>query len=698
MAILENIRKRTTVLILIIGLALFAFVISDVINKGGSGSIDSVVGTINGEEISRETFSREVEATSKRFGPGASTLQVTNSVWENQVRSKILGQEFEKLGLNIESDQIIEVIKSNPANTQDPRFVDENGLFDENKFIAAITELKNSSPQAYQNWLLQEAAIIQNAKEQMYFDLIKLGSNATLAEGKLDYTLSNNKVDIQYVRIPYTSIADSTIQVSKEDIRKYIDAHKKDFKQEKARSIRYVLFEEKASKEDETNLENNITALLKDREEYGNTVAGFENTTEMDAFLSKNSDIKFDTTHVAKKALAPVVADTLLALKVGETYGPYRDGDFFKVAKMMNKRANGSVKASHILVAFKGAQSANASITRSKEEAEAMAKEILAEAKKDSDNFAEIAKEKSDGPSASRGGDLGFFQQGAMVKPFNDFAFGNDKGAIGMVETEFGFHVVKIDDKEDTVQIAYLAREIEPSEETINTIFTNATKFEMATAEGNDFVEAANTANYTVRPVNNVKEMEETLPGLGAQRSIVKWAFEDDTKVGSIKRFNLNNGYAIVQLTENIKAGTMTVESASAQVLPILRKKIKADQIMDENSSMKTLEELAAANSTGTATANALDMKSPTIAGAGKEPLVVGTAFGLKEGETSKLLEGETGVFLIKIIKKTPAVALDNFSTYKEALQKQYANQVNFAAYNALKEKAEIEDKRSVFY
>ncbi|MCV6628611.1 MAG: SurA N-terminal domain-containing protein [Flavobacteriaceae bacterium] len=698
MAILEKIRKRTTVLILIIGLALFAFVISDVINKGGSTSIDSVVGVVNGEDINRQEFNQEVERTSQMYGPGASNAQVSNTVWENQVRGKILAQEFQKLGLNIESDQIIDVIKRNPSNMQDPRFLDDAGLFDENKFIAYINGLKKDNPAGYQNWLVQEAGIIRSAKEQMYFDLIKLGTNATLAEGKLEYLLNNEKVDFRYVRIPYTSIADSTIQISKEEIRAYVDAHQDEYKQDKARSIRYVFFEEKASLEDEKSIEDGIKALIEDKEEYGTTAAGFRNTTSMEDFLIANSDIKFDTTYVAKKALAARVADTLMQMQVGSVYGPYRDGDYFKVARMMGRRKNGSVKASHILIAYQGAQSANESITRSKEDAASRAKELLAEAKKDVEKFGDLAKENSDGPSASRGGDLGFFQQGQMVGPFNDFAFNNDTGTIGMVETDFGFHIVHIEDKEEIVQLAYMAREISPSEETVNTIFTNATKFEMETSEGADFEETAKTSSYDVRPVNGIKEMEENLAGIGAQRAIVRWAFENDTKTGDIKRFNLNNGYAVVQLTAKIKEGVKSAEDASTIVLPILRKKKKAAQIIAANRGNKDLNSLAAANNTGTSSTSAISMKSPTIGGAGREPFVIGTAFGLEEGQTSILLEGETGVFMIELTKKTPATELENYITYKNSLQTQQVNRVNYGAYNALKKKAKIEDNRASFY
>jgi peptidyl-prolyl cis-trans isomerase D len=285
-----------------------------------------------------------------------------------------------------------------------------------------------------------------------------------------------------------------------------------------------------------------------------------------------------------------------------------------------------------------------------------------------------------------------------MTPKFNDFAFNNPVGHIGLVETEFGFHIVKVDEKRDIVQIATLSREIEPSEETINSLFTDATKFEMAsTSSDKAFTEVAKEFEYVMRPVNRIKELDESLPGLGTQRAVVQWAFNDDTEVGDIKRFGINNGYAVVQLTAKYKEGLMDVEDASATVLAKIRKEKKAAKIIAENSG-KSLEDLAASNNTNISTATALTVKAPTIPGAGREPLVIGTAFALAQGKTSELIKGETGIFKLEVTKKEEAPKLENYATYASSLQTANAASVNNDVYIALKEKSEIKDNRSVFY
>ncbi len=706
MAILENIRKRTTILILIIGMALFAFVISGVFtsNNFSGGKMGSEVAEINGESISIDEFRREVETASRRYGPNFSSTQLVNTVYDQEVRKAILNQQFEDLGIDVESDQIIEFVKTS-GYAQIPDFQDENGFFNEEIFKSAIADWRANDPLRYDAWLQDEKSIIQAAKEQMYFNLIKGGVGATLAEGEFDYQLANNKVDIQYVRVPYTSIPDSTIQVSKDEIQSYVSKHQDQFQQEKARDIRFVYFDEKASAEDEAAVKEAIMALLNDTMEYAeerdttDTIPGFKNTTDMAAFLDRNSDTKFDTIYKAKNDLPAVASDTLMSLSVGEIYGPYKDGDFYRVSKIMDKKTNGTVKASHILITWEGAERANPSITRTKEEAEVRAKELLAEAKQEGTIFTTLARENSDGPSAPRGGDLGYFQEGVMADEFNDFCFNNPVGTIDLVETQFGYHIIKIDDKQDVVQVATLSREIEPSEETINTLFTDATKFEMSTldAEPENFGDIARESSYTVRPVNKIKEMEENLPGLGSQRSIVQWAFNDETSVGDIRRFNVNNGYAIVQLTKKYKKGLMTPEDASATALPEIRKERKAEQIIAANQG-KDMNAFASDNNVSLSNATALTVKAPTIPGAGREPLVVGKAFGLDQDQTSGFIKGVTGVFMVKVTNKEDAPSMENFSTYANNLRTSAANRVNGAVYNALKEKAEIEDKRATFY
>ncbi|NNF83429.1 MAG: peptidylprolyl isomerase, partial [Flavobacteriaceae bacterium] len=237
----------------------------------------------------------------------------------------------------------------------------------------------------------------------------------------------------------------------------------------------------------------------------------------------------------------------------------------------------------------------------------------------------------------------------------------------------------------------------EPSEETVDEVFNKTSKFEIAIAN-RDFQEVAEENEYVVKPVSSIKVLDENIPGLGQQRSIVRWAFEDGVNVGDFRRFNLpSGGYVIAVLSAINKEGVMSNEKASVTALPEIRKEKKAKMIR-EKITANTLDEIAANQVQAVRTAVSLNMKNPTLSGAGREPIVVGTAFGLDEGETSGLIDGSNGVYMIQVTKKTAAAELPNYQAAANRLLTSKVSAANTALYNALKDAADVEDNRSSFY
>jgi parvulin-like peptidyl-prolyl isomerase len=358
-----------------------------------------------------------------------------------------------------------------------------------------------------------------------------------------------------------------------------------------------------------------------------------------------------------------------------------------------------SVKVRHILIPFIGANSADPSVTVTLEQAKKTADSVLAIVKSNRSKFPELVTAlSSDKGSVEKGGEYDFHPQNTMIKDFNDFEFENKIGDIGVVETVFGFHIIEILNQKNmqrAIKVATLAQEIEPSEKTINEVFNQVSKFEIAANE-DDYQAIAKEKSLTVKPVNTIKVLDENIPGLGNQRQIVRWAFEEDAKVGDIKRFNLaSGGYAMVQLAAKNKEGLMSVASASASALPAIRNEKKAKMIR-ERISATTLEAIAEAEKQQVKTANGINMKNPTLSGAGREPKVIGTAFGLAEGATSGLIDGAKGVYIIQVTKITPATGTDNaYQAAANRLGTTKSGAVSAKLYNALKEASEIEDNRA---
>lgn len=710
MAILNKIRQKTIVLILVIAMALFAFILSGLFDGSASftDKSQSVVGSINGKDISREDFQLKVENTQRQMGANATSTQVMNRVWEQEVRQAVMESQFEELGISVEKDQMRDLVKTSLATN--PQFLNEAGLFDENKLNEFIANLKNISPQpgffngqpiTYADWVNFEKNIASNALQQNYFNLVKAGLTGTLSEGELEHKLEGDKVDIKYVQVAYSSIADSLVKVSKSDVKDYINNHKKDFEVEESRDIRFVEFKEIASVEDEDAIKTELgTYLNGDEGGRNNPVAAFSTVENNEEYINSiaGSDIKFDNRFVFKSSLPTAVADSIYNLEVGQTYGPYKDANHFKVSKVIAvKQIPDSAKVRHILIPFLGAQSAPQDVTQTQEQAKVTADSLLSVIKSNRSKFPELVKEfSSDQGSVEKEGRYDWHPYNTMVPEFNEFEFEGKVGDLGVVKTIFGFHIIEIEgqkDKKKAVQVGTIAREIEPSETTTSEIFRQASNFEIK-AGNSDFEALAKENNFDVRPVNGIKALEENIFGIGSQRPIVRWAFEEDLEAGDIKRFNINGGYVVAQLVAKHEEGLKSVEEATASVLPKVRKEKKA-QLIRERISTTTLEDLAAAESTTVRSATSINMKSPTISGAGREPLVVGTAFGLNEGETSGLIDGEKGVYMIQVTKVTPAVALDNYQAAANRVGQQKVTAVTSKLYNALKDAAEIEDNRA---
>ncbi len=706
MAVLNKIRQRSLFLILVIALALFSFVLADLFKNSDAltSKSQNVIASVNGKDLTREDFMLKVENMQRQLGPNATNTQAMNRVWDAEVRNAIMQEQYDKLGITIEKDQMRDILRN--ALQSNPNFQNADGIYDEAKLNEYIANIKSTSPVAYQQWVDYENNLANNAMQQSYFNMIKAGVSGTIAEGKLDFELDNNKVDLKYVQVPFSSIPDSTITVTDAEVESYIRANPKQYEVEASRNINFIEFKEEASLEDEEAIKANLIKLLNGEKdnpttnEVDESVVGFKDTTNDADFVNANSDIKFNDKFLYRSEMPTNIVDSIFDLNKGETFGPYKQDPFYMITKVVEeKQMPDSAKVRHILIPYVGGQRAAADVTKTPAQAKATADSILNIVKTTPKTVKDLLDLSSDKVSNEKDGIIDWFTpQSGLAQEFKDFSFENKKGDIDVVETSFGYHIIEIVDQKNyqrVIKIANLAQQIEASEKTINNVFNEVSKFEIAANEGS-FQDIAKEKNYTVRPVNTIKSLDENIPGLGSQRQIVRWAFEDGTDVGDIKRFNLSNGgYAVVQLSAKNKKGLMSIQQASVTALPVLRNQKKAKMIMDRISAT-SIDEIAKAEGQTVKTANALTMKNPTIAGAGKEPKVIGTAFGLQEGATSGLIEGEKGVYVIEVTKVTPATAAENaYQAAANRLGNTKSGAVNGKLYNALKEAADIEDNRA---
>ena len=702
MAVLGNLRKNSFVLIAVIGMALFAFVIAGVFDGSGFQSQEPI-GKVNGEELSISDFRNQMDILKKSYN--FNDLQALTTAWDESVRIELLNQEINELGIGSSSDHLEYFLSQSPSFNSDERFINDAGLFDVNKFSNFISELKEINPEAYFQWSNQENQFNNQIKANTYFNLISSGLNSTFFEGKKQYSTSNSNANISFVKIPYSSIPDSLVSVKNSEISKYIKDNPEDFEQESTRSIDYVIFDESPSKKDQNDLRLRLENLLNQREEYNQVsklnevVPGFLTTSDLELFLSENSDVPYDSIYRPKGFFSSDHAQMIFNLDNNQTYGPYTDGEFLKYSKMIDKKRNGNVRASHILVSYQGAQGASSEITRTKEDARKEASRILNLARTNPDSFSSYALDFSDGPSKSNGGDLGFFQEGMMVKPFNDYVFSNRVGRIGLVETDFGFHVIKVVAKEDVVLVGTIGLKNIPSDRTSDSIFNIASKFEIDLGKSFDINKTASDLDFEVKSLNSIGELDHDLPNMENQRRLVQWLFNEDSSIGDYKRFDLSQGgFVIVQINDKQDKGLMPARLATLTVTPILKNQKKAEMIISENKKYTTLEDLSASNNLEIINVSALNQITPVVSQAGFEPKLVGTAFGLEIGQTSNLIEGETGVYLVKLNSLNSVEEIESYSAFENQLTSKLRTNLDFNIVQSLKKSADVVDNRSDYY
>ncbi|MDP3359054.1 MAG: SurA N-terminal domain-containing protein [Lutibacter sp.] len=720
MAILSKIRDRSMFLILIVGLALFAFVLDpSSIQQFFSSTKTNSIGEVNGENIDREEFARLVENYKSQSGGRVTQMQAVNAVWNNLVGEKIFQSQLEQAGIVVGEKDIWDAMVALPEIQNSPLFQNEGGLFNEEKLKEYIANMKvdaeAGNSQAWLNWLETEKSIKQNLERMAYTTLVSAGLGASLKEGERDYLYQNTKMDGQFVYVPYSSISDDLAKVSKEEIQKYLEKNSKRFKSEASRSLEYVKFDIAPSEADDEYAKTEVMNFVNDREEFSNAanakvqISGLKNATNYEAFLNDNkSDLGFDSGYYYKNQFPPAVADTIFNAAVGNIVGPYKDNGFYKISKIVEfAQLPDSVKSSHILIPYAGAVR-SASI-KTKEEAKKTADSIFALVKNDKTKYTEIADEVNTDPTKGKGGDIGWIRKdqafsASFDKDFANYIYKNATGSIAVVETAFGFHVIRVDEQKKAdraVKMATYARLIDPSEATENTIFEKAETLTANLANGEKLVDVAKKENYNVQSALNIKVLEENIPGLSGQRQIVIWAFAKERELGDSKRFDIDvdgkRSYVVVVLKgKSEKDGLVVNSEILSKIQPELINKKKSALI---NAKIKgtTLEEIAKNTNTTVSPALSVTLASPLLTGVGNEPAVIGAMSTIKLNEVSKPIDGNMGVFVVKVDKRDTPIKLDNYDTFRNKIIDNLKGR-SFMLFQVLEETAEIKDFRGQFY
>ena len=706
MATIQRIRQRSGLLVVVVFVALIAFLLGDLFRSGGSKFFGdpNIIGTVNGRDITRQELSQgmeELRAGNPEQYANTSSIQLANFVWNNIVTEELLSAELSAAGMTVSQQELYFDIITNPNIRQN--FAGANGQFDENMFksyIAQVRDNRDASEQSVEmwtQWLAFERAVANQAQNFKYTNAIEKAIFMPTGLAEAEIKRGDAQHPAQYVYVPYIDVNEDEIAVTDEDAKRYYNANKADFEQEEGRNIEFINFPLAPSESDREAVRAELATLSLE----------WMNQEDDSVFVNLHSDVRFQSEYYTITELVGTGLDTLVdGQSVGFQKGPIDLGGAFAVVKLVDRKiVPDSVKARHILIPFAGATRADASITRNPQEARVLADSLFAYLEENPSAFEAVSEAfSSDIVAKEKGGDLGYFSRGSMAKPFENFCFFKKNGSMGVVPTQFGWHVIQVTDQKgsnDVYKIGQIIREILPSEGTIQDLYNQASGYAAEAQTAEDYRVLASDKGFFLRPARNLGRFEEVVSGLGAARRVVRWAWDEEREEGNIGLLeNDGKGYVVVVLTDKLNEGTTSFELVQGQCLEAAKKDAKKALITErlENAltGASTIEEVAAAAGKEVRTLS-FRISQFNIAGVGNEAAVVGTICGLEPGSLSGVITGENGAFVAITSPATPAPVLD-YSNMAQNTQRSIRNLVGTQAYKALEEKAKIEDMRYMMF
>ena len=698
MAIIGRIRKRVGLLIFFVGASMILFILGDLVtsNKGIMGQNNDVLGVVGGEKVRYPEFEKKVETlienyktnTQKDNVDQATMDQLREQAWSMELNNLILGKEYKKLGVSCSPEELYDMCTGRNVHEQiKTAFTNkETNQFNPQDVVKFLKDLPNREETVQKQWKTFEEAITEERIAQKYKEAIKGGLFATTAEAKANYDEISRSASIKFIRLDYGSLPDSTIKLEDSDLKSYYNEHQNEFQQtETVRKVEYVTFDVKPSAEDNKEAEE---WTMKKKDE-------FASATNDSLFVNQNSDTPFDSTYKAKGTLPPAL-DTVFDAPTGTVFGPYVENGSYKIAKLTgSKMVSDSVKARHILIKIQNGDTASA---------QAKADSLKALIKK-GQKFGELAKKHSeDAGSAIKDGDLGWFRQGMMVKPFNDACFDGKKGDMPIVISQFGVHLIEIMDKgpaSKQVQFAVVEHKVEPSQKTYDKVYQDAQKFAADNTTAQLFDSAVVKQGLNKRIADNLKEADKNIAGLESPRELIRWAYKVDKGEVS-KVFTFGDKYVIAKLTDIKEKGTLPMEAVKDQVTAGALKQKKAEKLIEQFNTKAagaaTIDAISQKMNLPVTPADNITFANPYLQGVGNEPRLVGTVFAMKAGQTSKPIRGDNAVYIVTVDKFNEPAATKDFSGNQKQIADQRKQRSDYEVFNALKEKAKVEDNRGKFY
>lgn len=668
------------------------------------------IGKVNGDKITYNDYTRKYEEDIKNMedqmrGQPMSDDQrnsIRTQTWNSLVNDMIFHNIYDKLGINVTPDEMTELAmgaNASPYIKQDAQFKNpQTGQFDPSQVRLYLSRL-DQDPEGVEpgtvrkQWLKFETLLKQNQFQSKYDNLISKGFYTPTWMAEMAYNDQNRFAAIKYVALPYTDINDADVKVSDDDYSKFLQNHEARFKaDEETRKIEYVSFDIIPSGADSVKT---LQYLADKRAEFQKG----EKPSDDSIFVKLYSESPYDGIYYSKDKLISTVKDSLFADKIGTIVGPYLEGDFYKLAKISDRKLiSDSVKVKDIKLNFNGITTQEAANEKFK-----FIDSIYKAIDSLKGDFGAFAATYSDDPvSKTKGGDLGWVHQNEKEKAYNDLIFYHaQKGKVYKVpvQAENAIHLVMVyEDKPSipAVAVAYLTKEILPSPETERNIYGAATNF--AADNQNEARFKAAGEKMHAKTVNALKKDAFNVEGLqGPAREVVKWAF--NAKKGDVSPvYTVDKKHVVAMLVDIRPKGLPDVASVRDFIKPEVIREKKYDMLAQKITGAKAanIDELASKLGKPAQEADHISFASANLNGA-NEPNVGASAEDLPTGKLSQPIKGRAGAYAIQVISVQEPAKASDYSMYSFQLKQMTAAKARYAE-DVQKKLAKIDDNRFDFF
>lgn len=707
MAVIGKIRKHSGLLVVVVGIALAAFVLGDFLRPSGNRPI-TIIGKIDGTEIPIQNYNDRVAEQLENLRaqqqtervPAEEEFQIRQQVWNQIIEETILNDVYKKIGLIVTKEELSnEIIGDNPNRYVQQSFRDPNSeTFDPEVVRNFLKNLNQQGPEMKRRYLSLERMVKDDIIRTKMKNLLSKNYHIPQPFAKLDYQIKNQNADVIYVAAKYSDVADSLINVTDNDLKNYYNDHIYNYRQEDSRTFDYVLFEILPTQEDRQDVKEEVDRLY----------VQFKDAEDPAAFINSVSDTRFDSTYKKESDLPILLAESIMSAKIDTVFPPYIEGDTHHIIKVLDfQQRPDSIEMSQMLVSYSTARAGFQLNERSEEEAKVLVDSILTALKKAPSIFEELALKYSDYPSVAEDkGALGwmtdgdrsftnFFKEGVSLKV-------NEPDTM---ETGLGIHVLLVTGKTaliPKVKIGQITRTVEPSSQTYRQVFSQANKFASENRTLAKFDTAVVNQGLNKRTAERISSTSNRIPGVEQSRQIIRWAFWETTKVGDVSTiFEDDKQFVIAALKEIKNKGYSPFEQVKEQIRPLVVNKLKGEYLVKKINDFNatTLNDLASNMNSKVDTAKNLSFSARNIPGFGSEPNVIGQMFTVEPKQISKPIAGYNAVFVAMIDRLTPAPEVNDFGTTIFQLRNSFESRVNSNAFiRALEKESKIEDNRLMFY